>query len=89
LIHAGRTVTFNKNGEQENMKTSDYPLTETLSEPSAAKVLGISQMSLRRERNRGNISYYKVGRRVLYTPGQIADYLSSVERKRNGQGVIE
>jgi helix-turn-helix protein len=64
------------------MRTNEYPLIETLSEPSAAKVLGVSQMSLRRERNRGNISYYRVGRRVLYTPGQIADYLASVERKR-------
>jgi hypothetical protein len=71
------------------MKTSEYPLTETLSEPSAAKVLGISQMSLRRERNRGNISYYQVGRRILYTPNQIADYLASVERKRYARGVIE
>jgi hypothetical protein len=71
------------------MKTNEYPLTETLSEPSAARVLGISPMSLRRERNRGNISFYQVGRRILYTPGQIADYLSSVERKRHERGVTD
>lgn len=64
------------------MKTVEYPLIETLNEASAARVLGISRLTLQRARKRGDISHYRVGSRVLYAPNQIADYLASVERKR-------
>jgi excisionase family DNA binding protein len=62
------------------------PFVETLSEPNAAKVIGISRLTLQRARRRGEISFYRVGTRVLYAPQHIADYLASVERRNKERG---
>jgi excisionase family DNA binding protein len=63
------------------MSTNQYPFIETLSETNAAKMIGISRLTLQRARKRGEISYYRVGTRVLYAAQHIADYLASVERR--------
>jgi excisionase family DNA binding protein len=64
------------------MKTNQDPFMETLSESNAAKVIGVSRLTLQRARKRGEISYYQVGTRILYAPRHIADYLASVEKGR-------
>lgn len=64
------------------MNTIQYPFVETLSEQNAAKIIGVSRLTLQRARKRGNISYYRVGTRVLYAAQHIADYLASVERSK-------
>jgi excisionase family DNA binding protein len=54
---------------------------ETLTESAAARMLGVSKITLQRLRNRGEISHFRIGARVLYSPKHIQDYLSSVEQK--------
>lgn len=44
---------------------------------SAASRLGISVITLDRERARRRIGYIQIGRRVLFTEAQIAEYLAS------------
>jgi excisionase family DNA binding protein len=61
----------------ENINTE----AETLTEAEAARMLGVSKITLQRLRNRGEISHFRIGARVLYSPTHIQDYLSSVERK--------
>ena len=65
----------------ENYKNTEV---ETLSESAAARLLGVAKITLQRARKRGEISHFRIGSRVLYSPKQIADYLSAVERKGVG-----
>lgn len=59
---------------------------ETLTESEAARMLGISKITLQRLRNRGEISHFRIGARVLYAPEHLKDYLADVERKKHAQG---
>lgn len=59
---------------------------ETLTESAAARMLGVSKITLQRLRNRGEISHFRIGARVLYSPQHLKDYLADVERKKNAQG---
>jgi excisionase family DNA binding protein len=59
---------------------------ETLTEVEAARMLGISKITLQRLRHRGEISHFRIGARVLYSPQHLKDYLTGVERKKNAQG---
>lgn len=59
---------------------------ETLTESAAARMLGVSKITLQRLRNRGEISHFRIGARVLYAPKHIQDYLSSVEQKAQEVG---
>lgn len=68
------------------MNTTQSPFVETFSEQNAAKVIGVSRLTLQRARRRGEISYYRVGTRVLYAAQHIADYLASVERRNKERG---
>ena len=62
-----------------------YEFTSTIqgekqySERQAAARLGVSQMTVRRYRERGQIKYYKIGSRVLISERQLADFLTSCE----------
>jgi excisionase family DNA binding protein len=60
-----------------------------LSEPTAAQLLGISNLTLQRARKRGEISFLQIGRRVLYTGEQIVAYVASVECKNATKQPIE
>lgn len=62
----------------ENINTE----AETLTESAAAQMLGVSKITLQRLRNRGEISHFRIGARVLYSPEHLKDYLAAVERKR-------
>jgi excisionase family DNA binding protein len=59
---------------------------ETLTETAAAQVLGVARITLQRLRKRGEISHFRIGARVLYSPEHLKDYLADVERKKNAQG---
>jgi excisionase family DNA binding protein len=53
---------------------------EVLSESQAARKLGLSCMTLQRARNRGQIGFYKVGRRVIYSIAHLLAFLTRFER---------
>lgn len=53
-----------KPGQADEITSVRNPL---LSEAEAARFLGISKMTLLRRRNAGNISFFRVGFRVLYS----------------------
>lgn len=52
---------------------------DVMSESDTALKLGLSRMTLQRARNRGEIPFYKVGRRVLYSISQIFEFLKRRE----------
>jgi excisionase family DNA binding protein len=52
-----------------------------VTERDAARLVGVSAMTLLRARRAGLIGYYRVGRRVLYSEAHLRDYLQSVERR--------
>lgn len=66
----------------KNMNTE----AETLTEAEAARMLGVSKITLQRLRNRGEISHFRIGARVLYSLEHLSDYLVDVERKKHAQG---
>jgi excisionase family DNA binding protein len=51
-----------------------------LSEKEAAAMLGVSRLTLLRLRNSARISFYRIGRRVLFSADQIVDYLETVRQ---------
>jgi len=48
-------------------------------EKEAAKILGISQMTLIRRRNEGAIRFYRVGSRILYGERHLEEFLAKCE----------
>ena len=73
---------------QQDINLGEYikdsiPFPEVLSEPEAARVLGISSLTLRRARKRGEISFLQIGRRILYSSDHINQYLAFVERRKS------
>jgi len=47
----------------------------------AAKRLGLSVVTIDRERARGNIAHFRGGRRVLFTQAHLDEYIKHNERK--------
>jgi hypothetical protein len=68
---------------EEEMENCGIPCLRVWSEPQAALRLGISTLTLHRARKRGEISFYRIGRRVEYSDQHIADYLAFVERRNS------
>lgn len=60
------------------------PISEALlGEADAAKLLGVSRMTLLRKRNAGEISFFQVGRRILFSKEKhLKPYLKGSERRR-------
>jgi DNA-binding transcriptional MerR regulator len=58
---------------------------ETLNESAAARMLGVSKVTLQRLRKRKLISHFRIGARVLYSPEHIRDFLKLIERKSTSQ----
>ncbi len=54
------------------------------SEREAALMIGISRSSLQRARLRGDIAFYRLRGRVLYSETHIQDFLRRSERRRMG-----
>lgn len=51
------------------------------SETQAAKRIGVSRITLLRARKRGEIGFYRVGSRVIYSEAHIRAFLDDAERK--------
>jgi hypothetical protein len=66
----------NENPNQNKLMTN----LEILSESDAARKLCLSQITLQRARTRGEIAFYKAGRRVLYSIAQLRQFLTKLER---------
>lgn len=57
-------------------------------EPEAAALLGISRLTLKRERKRGSIEYTQLGvRGIRYTQAQLDEYLTR-GRRRNATATV-
>lgn len=64
-----------------------------LSEKQAAKRLGVARITLLRARGDGRIRFFRIGARVLYDEGQLAEFLEKCERNallrtRDGGGKL-
>lgn len=71
------TMRINAKTASETAPTLTEPL---LNETAAAKFLGISRMTLLRKRNAGEINYFRVGFRVLYSKEKhLAPFLAKCE----------
>lgn len=58
---------------------------KAFTEPEAARLLGLSRLTLKRERQRGNIEYTLLGVRLIrYSQQQLDEYLER-GRRRNAQ----
>ena len=79
-----RTEVVNETTEypQENYHESVSENEPLLSEEEAAQFLGVSKMTLLRARNAGNIRFFRVGNRVLYSKEKhLVPYLHGRENK--------
>lgn len=56
-----------------------------LSEKTVAARLGISRPTLLRLRRNGEISYFRIGARVLYSEEAVSEFLSAVREARRTQ----
>lgn len=62
------------------MKDENKNFTET----EAAKILGVSQITLKRIRQNKKISYYRIGKaKIFYGRQHIDEYIEKCERKVN------
>jgi len=58
------------------------PPTQTFSEDEFCKRVGISKTTAREYRRKGKLKFTQIGRRVLYTQDQVAEFLQSNEKQR-------
>lgn len=71
--------------KHERSSTANQTLRdEYFSEKEAAQRLGVARITLLRLRQRGAIGYHRIGTRVVYSAGQLREYLDSVERRPLG-----
>ena len=83
-----RATRFIKPKERGYMKENLVPeITNlvVLSESEAATRLGVSRMTLQRARNRGEIVFSKIGRRVIYKTSSLLAFLARFERNNSQQ----
>jgi excisionase family DNA binding protein len=57
-----------------------------LSQKVVAARLGISRPTLLRLRRRGEIAYFKIGARILYSEETVREFLSTVKERQQTQG---
>lgn len=65
-----------RSGMSSSLESGSQPL---LSETDAAKKLGVCRHTLLRARKRGEIGYYRIGDRVLYSAAHLRSYLEASE----------
>jgi len=58
------------------------PPTQTFSEDEFCRRVGISRDTAKRMRDKGRLKFTQIGRRVLYTQDQVAEFLQSNEKQR-------
>jgi excisionase family DNA binding protein len=63
------------------MEENNNLTTDLLSESEAASLLRMHRITLLRLRKRGQISHYRVGGRIRYTPEHIQDFLERSHRQ--------
>ncbi len=64
----------------ENEARND--LLESLKTPKQIDEMGIiSLVTQWKERNRGRLNFYQIGRKILYSDKHLSDYLALCERK--------
>lgn len=66
-------------------ESAENSTVKLLSEPEAPSALGISKITLQRKRKAEEISFYRVGGRVLYSPSHLEEYISKCEQKARGK----
>ncbi len=66
-------------------KTDRRPVRRTLSEHEFAEAIGVSVASIRRLRWRGLLPHVRIGRRVLYTPLQVEQFLLDRQKPALGR----
>ena len=59
----------------ESDDRSEFTALRTLSEPDAARLIGVSRKTLLRARQRGELSYVRLGDRVVYRAKDIEAFL--------------
>ncbi len=69
------------NVNDKKQVTPNATALEVMSETQAAQKLGLSRITLQRARNLGQIGFYKVGRRVIYSLAHLLNFLTRFERK--------
>ncbi len=72
MVTDGQQLTREQHGSADAEEVKAEPAISTLTEPllnetQAAKFLGVSRMTLLRKRNNGEINFFRVGFRVLYS----------------------
>lgn len=60
---------------------SDRTRAGNFNEREAAQRIGVSRITLLRARKRGEIGFYRVGSRVIYSEAHIRAFLDDAERK--------
>lgn len=60
---------------------SDRASAGNFNEREAAQRIGVSRITLLRARKRGEIGYYRIGSRVVYSESHIREFLAEAERK--------
>lgn len=54
---------------------------KSFSEKEAAASLGVCKLTLSRARKRGEVSFFRIGSRVVYSEGHLRDYLAAREQR--------
>lgn len=60
-------------------KSNPSELDRIITEKEAQKLLNLSRQTLFRKRKSGELHYYQCGKKVLYSPKHIEDFLSNCE----------
>lgn len=72
----GVVLEANTMNEQES---STSGLEKNITDDEAQKITGLCRQTLFRKRKRGELHYYQIGKRVLYSPSHIKEFLSRFE----------
>lgn len=62
--------------------------TNLITEDEAAKALGISKATLFRLRKTGEIRFYRIRDRVLFSHSQVEEFLSKAEQQGEGSAML-
>lgn len=63
---------------------ADAPPTHTLTEREFCERVNISPDTAKRLRDKGKLKFIQAGRRILYTPEHVAEFLKANEKLRKG-----
>lgn len=75
-----RALTLEKGNNMSEQKA-------TMSEAEFAKAVGVSRVTLWRLRLKGQVPHYRLGKRILYGPQHVAEFLRAHERSLDAQAI--